>query len=139
MIGISTILSFFSRNLNIIKYGLVAILLTVAGYYGYKYYNIYEDALNENKVFKEQLAKKDFQLKTYIERANENARLLKEQEEYYESVMNEVKEVNKNRLAKLEEKLKIKEKTYYEEDGNVAPVLSNTIDRLFTEESNTRD
>lgn len=118
--------------LTIAKYGVIIAFVSFIFYKGYSYYNIYNNTLNTNTELVKKNNKLQDDLNKSIETANNNALKLKEQEQSHKVVVNELIENHKKEMADAIKFTSIKEGIKNEKDGDIAPVLRYTIDRLFT-------
>lgn len=132
MFGISTVISFFIRNTNIIKYFGILVILSGIFYKAYSIYSNYTQLENDlAKTQTELITTKKILRETIIKNKNLNV-ALQLKEKYQEQVLKEIESKHKLEIENIKKYETIKEKTYYEKDGDVAPVLINTINRLFS-------
>lgn len=117
---------------TIAKYGVIIAFASFIFYKGYSYYKVYDDTLTNNTELVNKNNKLQKDLNNSIDTANNNAIKLKEQEQSHKVAVDTLIENHKKELADAIKFTSIKDGIKNEKDGDIAPVLRYTIDRLFT-------
>lgn len=117
---------------TIAKYGVIITFVSFIFYKGYSYYKVYDDTLTNNIELVNKNNKLQKDLNNSIDTANNNAIKLKEQEQSHKVAVDTLIENHKKELADAIKFTSIKDGIKNEKDGDIAPVLRYTIDRLFT-------
>ena len=132
----------FIKNIPYLKYiGVVGGILGLlyGAYQIYEFNKDYEDLKANKEVLENRLKSVDAELARQVALSNYNANMVLKERQKAEDTLEELEDKYKIEIARLERLSKIKEKTYNEEDGVTAPVLRNTIRRLFSEDPRTQD
>ena len=129
---ITTIWTFILRNLNLMKYIGIGIVVLFIAYKGYSFYSGYQKLIEERDRTLIELKSTKLELSKAVMVANQNAKELQDEKERTKKTIDVLEENHKIELEKKKTYTIIKERTYYEKDSDfISPVLRNTIDRLY--------
>ena len=126
--------SLILKNLNILKYIAIALIVGALFWKVYSFYDNYQTLIQDKIDLTKELSNTKETLQEFKAVAKHNEEMLNYEKKRNTEIQNELKIKHKNELEKIKKITIIKEKTYHEEDGPIAPVLSNTINRLFTKD-----
>ena len=136
--SLRTVFSLFTRYSTLIKYVLLFLLVLGALFKGYLYYSEHEQLKVDKDKLTIELKTTKLELSKAVLTAKQNADLLLKEKENNKEEQKSLEEKHKEDLKKKKSFTIIKERTYYEKDSDyIAPVLGNTIDRLFNKTRTT--
>ena len=129
-----TIWSFILKNLNLIKWIGIGVVVLFISYKAYSFYSDYQLLIEDKDRLTIELKSTKHELSKAILTANQNAKELQDEKDRNQKTILVLEENHKKELEKKKTYTIIKERTYYEKDSDfIAPVLRNAIDRLYPE------
>lgn len=130
---------FSSIGLFYNKYSLLLKILVVGAISVYTIYNIvsffkyHNQLIVDNNALKIELIDTKKELANVVKISNDNVKLFEKEKQESQNIIASLQEKQNNDLNITKIHTIYKERTYYEKDSDfIAPVLRNTIDRLFT-------
>jgi DNA repair exonuclease SbcCD nuclease subunit len=129
-------IDFFKIHLNLIAVILVGVIGIYSSFKIYNLYTYYTGLEVKNKELTLALSNTKKDLNDAIKISNENKQILEDEREHFKVTIEEMTKLHEEELSKKEKFSTIKEKVKHEKDSsNIAPVLINTINRLFSKNS----
>lgn len=128
----SIITGFFTKNNTLIYTILVGAIGLFLFYKVYSFYNYHMELITTNETLNKELKLTREKLDDTIKISNENASILASERITFENTIQELNSLHEIEIKNKQRYTSIKEKIKYEKDSDfIAPVLINTIDRLY--------
>lgn len=141
---LTLLFSFFTKYTSIIKYGAIGIAIVAILGYGYSVYSDYKGIQIDNETLKGKLVVTEKELSDALKLATDNADKVKKHDEEHKKDLTILNDKHKKDLENNVKFITIRERIKHDtnvtgRDALVAPVLSDTLIRLFGKPARTED